>query len=137
ASLSAALGDLRIGSRFVAYEQVARGELEPRTTKVLFLWGALALSPSETSAIRRYLNDGGLVVADSEPGLYDEHCHKRAVGSLHDCLPREGSDFEHVGKGKFILCHGLDSGYVKTRGYGPNSEANAPATDATLRSLSR
>ena len=42
ASLSGALCDLRIGARFIAYEQVARGELEPRTTKVLFLWGALA-----------------------------------------------------------------------------------------------
>ena len=38
ASLSAALGDLRIGWRFIAYEQVARDELDPRTTKALFLW---------------------------------------------------------------------------------------------------
>ena len=100
ASLSAALGDLQIGSRFVAYEQVARGELDPRTTKVLFLWGALALSPGETAAIRRYLNDGGVVIADSEPGLYDEHCHKRAAGSLHDCLPPEGSDLTERRQGK-------------------------------------
>ena len=115
ASLSAALGDLRIGSRFIAYEQVARGELDPRTTKALFLWGGLALSASETAAIRRYLNDGGVVLADSEPGLYDEHCHKRATGSLHDCLPPEGSDVRTVGKGKFILYRGLDSRYADTR----------------------
>ncbi|MGA2253189.1 MAG: carbohydrate binding domain-containing protein, partial [Thermoguttaceae bacterium] len=137
ASLSAALGDLRIGSRFVAYEQVARGELDPQSTKVLFLWGALALSTGETAAIRRYLNDGGVVVADSEPGLYDEHCHKRAVGTLHDCLPPEDSDQTIVGKGRFILYRGLDQGYVRTRGYGINGEAAAPATDETWRSLSK
>ncbi len=137
ASLSAALGDLRIGWRFIAYEQVARGELDPRTTKALFLWGALAFSSSESAAIRRYLDDGGVVVADSEPGLYDEHCHKRATGSLHDCLPPEGGDVRTVGKGRFILYRGLDSRFADTRGYGVNGQANSPATEATLRSLSK
>jgi hypothetical protein len=136
-SLSAALDDLRIGSRFVAYEQVARGELEPQTAKALFLWGALALSASETAAIRRYLDDGGVVIADSEPGLYDEHCHQRAAGSLHDCLPREGSALRNVGKGKFILYRGLGSGYLRARGYGVNGEAEAPVAGEPLRSLSR
>jgi len=137
ASVSAALSDLWIGSRFVAYEQVARGDLEPQSTKVLFLWGALALSLGETAAIHRYLNVGGVVIADSEPGLYDEHCHRRTVGSLHDCLPPGNSGQKSVGKGKFILYRGLDQGYVRTRGYGVSGEAAAPATDETLRSLSR
>ena len=91
ASISTALADLRIGSRFVSYEQVARGELDPQKTKALFLWGAMALSDAEAAAIRRYLDDGGRVIADSEPGLYDEHCHRRAAGPLHDCLPEKGS----------------------------------------------
>ena len=140
ASLSAALGDLQIGSRFVAYGQIARGEIQPQSTKVLFLWGALALSDVETEAIRHYLNDGGVVIADSEPGLYDEHCHKRAAGSLHDCLPREGSNLKNVGKGKFILYRGLGSGYVRDqeRGYGVNGEATtAPLSAETSRSLAK
>ncbi len=100
--------------------------------------GALALSDRETEAIRHYLNDGGVVIADSEPGLYDEHCHKRAAGSLHDCLPHEGSDMKNVGKGKFILYRGLGSGYVHDRGYGVNGEATtAPLTHETSRSLAK
>ena len=94
--------------------------------------GRAGLERSETAAIRRYLNDGGVVIADSEPGLYDEHCHKRAAGSLHDCLPREGSDLQNVGKGKFILYRGLDSGYVRTRGYGADGEADDPGSRRDL-----
>ena len=107
------VGDLQIGSRFVSYEQIARGEIDPQSTKVLSLWGAHALSSGETAAIRRYLNDGGVVIADSEPGLYDEHCHKRAEGSLHDCLPPHGNDISesrNVGKGHFILYQGPATG---------------------------
>ena len=54
ASLSAALDDLRIGSRFIAYEQVARGARSADHEGPLSL-GGLALSASETAAIRRYL----------------------------------------------------------------------------------
>jgi hypothetical protein len=156
ASISTALADLRIGSHFVSYEQVARGELDPRTTKVLFLWGAMALSDAEAAAIRRYLDEGGTVIADSEPGLYDEHGHRRHAGPLHDCLPeKEGtvpifapakmglspSISRKVGKGKFILYGGLGSGYVKARGYGyqgtadPTNGEEAQRAAAKLRAM--
>ena len=72
AGISAALADLRIGAHFVSYEQVTRDELNPRTTPALFLWGALALSDDEAAAIRRYLDAGGAVIADSERRRCDE-----------------------------------------------------------------
>jgi hypothetical protein len=124
ASISTALADLRIGSHFVSYDQVARGELDPKTTKALFLWGAMALSDAEAVAIRRYLDAGGIVIADSEPGLYDEHCHRRTVGPLHDWLPEKGSVVRQIGQGKFILYDDLDSSYVKARGYGYQGTAD-------------
>ncbi len=133
ASISTALTDLRIGSHFIAYEQVARGELGPQSTKTLFLWGALALSDAEAAAIRRYLADGGTVVADSEPGLYDEHCHRRAASALHDCLPPKGSVVRQVGKGKFILYGELGPGYVKARGYGYYGAPEPAAGDDARR----
>jgi hypothetical protein len=133
ASISAALADLRIGSHFVSYEQVARGELDPRTTPCLFLWGALALSDAETAAIRRYLDGGGAVIADSEPGLYDEHCHLRASGALHDCLPPQGAVARQVGMGKFILYRDLGPGYVKARGYTYDGAAEPTSAKEALR----
>ena len=133
ASISAALGDLRIGSHFVSYEQVARGELDPRTTRVFFLWGALALSDAEAAAIRRYLEGGGIVIADGEPGVYDEHCHRRAAGALHDCLPPDGSPARQVGKGRFIVYRDLGTGYVKARGYVNDGMVDPTAGDVAIR----
>lgn len=137
AGISAALADLRIGAHFVSYEQVARGELDQRTTPVLFLWGALALSDGEAAAIRRYLAAGGTVIADGEPGLYDEHCHRRAAGALHDCLPLQGAVVRNVGKGKFILYHELGSGYVKARGYDYEGTTDHPFSEELLRASTR
>jgi hypothetical protein len=117
ASISTALADLRIACHFVSYEQVARGEVDPQKTKSLFLWGAIALSDMEAAAVRRYLEEGGIVIADSEPGLYDEHCHRRAVGPLRDCLPERSGIARQIGKGKFILCDDVGSGYRTVRGY--------------------
>jgi hypothetical protein len=140
-SISTALADLRIGAHFISYEQVARGELDLEKTKALFLWGAMALSDTEAAVIHRYLDEGGIVIADSEPGLYDEHCHRRASSPLHDCLPEKGSIARQVGRGKFILYGGLGSGYVKARGYGyqgtadPTKGEEARGTTSKLRTM--
>jgi hypothetical protein len=141
ATISAALTDLRIGSHFISYEQVARGELDPQTTKALFLWGATALSDTEAAAIRRYLDGGGIVIADSEPGLYDEHCHRRPAGPLHDRLPKKGSLSRQVGKGTFVLYGDLGSSYAKARGFGyegtpgPTFSAAVPQALAKFRAM--
>ncbi len=137
ASISSALADLRIGSHFISYEQVARGELDHQTTKALFLWGAMALSDAEAAAIRRYLDDGGIVIADGEPGLYDEHCHRRAVAPLHDCLPEKGSLVRRIGKGKFIFYGELPSSYVKARGYGYQGTAEPADSEGARRAAAK
>jgi hypothetical protein len=106
ASLSSGLADLRIGSHFISYAQVARGDLDPQRTRALFLWGALSLSDEETAAIRRYLLAGGTVVADCLPGLYDEHCHARAQSPFADCLPPGGE--KGSGQDKLLGDWGLE-----------------------------
>lgn len=122
-SLSGALNDLRIGSHFIAYEQVSRGDLKPEAPKALFLWGALALSEAEAAAIRKYASDGGVVIADQEPGLYDEHCHKLPQGRLHDLFTGTGGPVREVGKGKAMLLSGMDANYMKLVGQGVGGEA--------------
>ena len=77
------------------------------------------------------------MIADSEPGLYDEHCHRLPTGPFHDCLPPQGSSTRQVGKGKLILYRGLGSGYVKARGYGFQGTAEATADDEARRESSK
>ena len=77
----------------------------------------------------------------------DEHCHRRAAGPLHDCLPivtrsvseaavhdpRSRFGFRPVGKGRFILYRELGAGYVKARGYNYDGAADPTSAEEALR----
>ncbi len=54
--------------------------------KMLILPNAACLSDDQVSAIRRFVESGGGLVADFETGLYDERGHKRESNPLADLL---------------------------------------------------
>jgi hypothetical protein len=120
-SLFGALSDAGIKPHFVSYDQVSHGDLKPETTNVLRLWGALALTEAETAAIRQYAKDGGVVLADTEPGLYDEQCHRLPQPRLNDLFGGSGP-VHPVGKGKAIF-FGAPGSSRKLAGYGTGGEA--------------
>ena len=61
---------------FVSYGQVEQGELLRRGYKVLVLPRSTALSPLEAKEIRDFVAQGGTLIADGEPGAFDEHCRR-------------------------------------------------------------
>ncbi|HLG86580.1 MAG TPA: alpha-amylase family protein [Alphaproteobacteria bacterium] len=70
--------------RFISSAGLAQGILERDGYKVLILPRAIALSTAEAARIRLFVKKGGIVIADEEPGLYDEHSRKLAAPALHD-----------------------------------------------------
>jgi len=62
------LSDLGYSYDFLASEQIERGDLQKRGFKVLILPFSLALSPEETKAIREFVENGGVVLADRTDG---------------------------------------------------------------------
>lgn len=74
--------DLGLQYDFVAYGQIEQGELVRRNYRVLILPRSTALSRDEVKAIHEFVERGGLVIADGEPGLFDEHCRRLATPSL-------------------------------------------------------
>lgn len=64
------LEDLLYQHDFVAPEQVVAGALADR--RILFLPCILALSDAEVAALKRFVRQGGRLVADRMPGDYDE-----------------------------------------------------------------
>jgi len=64
----ALMNSLRIRPTFVTAEDLARHEF-----KVLMLPYSKAMSAAETEAIRQFVRDGGLVIADNEPGSFTQH----------------------------------------------------------------
>jgi len=67
--------------KFISYAQLADGILSREKFGLLLLPWCQALSPAETEAIKRFVNDGGTVLADLRPGVCDGH------GKPYDASP--------------------------------------------------
>ena len=65
---------------FVAYDQVEDGIL--KNYKVLIMPYIISMSDKEVAAVRKFIADGGKVIADFAPGVYDELGFKRAEAPL-------------------------------------------------------
>jgi hypothetical protein len=76
------LEDLGLQYKFVAYAQVEAGELLRGGYRALILPRSSSLSEAEASEIREFSARGGLVIADGEPGAFDEHSRRRQMGAL-------------------------------------------------------
>jgi hypothetical protein len=76
--------DLVAGYRHISYEQVARGDLEKFGAKALVLPYSVALSEAECQGIRRWVQAGGLLIADLDSGIMTAHCRLLDRGQLDD-----------------------------------------------------
>ena len=70
------------------------GDLQRRGIKTLILPHAIALSPDDARTVREFAASGGLVIADVQPGLFDEHGRRQPQplldpGVLHIIAPGE------------------------------------------------
>lgn len=64
--------------------------LNMKTVKVLFLCGGTSLSTKEVNAIRSFIQRGGIVIADRNPGMFNEYLREMAAprfGKLFDNIP--------------------------------------------------
>jgi hypothetical protein len=99
-----ALEHMGLQHRFVSSEQVRRGDLRG-DYRVLILPHAIALGASEAAEIRGFVQRGGVVIADSEPGQFDEHGRRLTKPALSDIFAgpaiRSAINFAS-GKGKVI-----------------------------------
>ena len=73
--------------RFVSYGQLEKGELLKGGYRVLVLPRSNSLSDAEAQAIRDFAQ-GGIVIADGEPGIFNEHSRR---------LRNRGSQISSVG----------------------------------------
>jgi hypothetical protein len=90
--------------RFVSSEQVRRGELRG-DYRMLILPHTIALGSNEAAEIRGFVERGGVVIADSEPGQFDEHGRRLTTPALSDLFagPANRSAISFTfGKGKAI-----------------------------------
>ena len=70
------LSEIGIQPRLVSSGMVEAGALRHDGSRVLILPHAIALSQVEADEIRDFANHGGTVLADTEPGLFDQHSRR-------------------------------------------------------------
>ena len=76
------LGELGVPPRWLSSGLVEGGALRDAALRVLMLPHAIALSDAEVDEIRRFAARGGTVLADTEPGIFDQHSRRRSASPL-------------------------------------------------------
>jgi hypothetical protein len=76
------LAAIAVQPRLLSSAMVEAGALNRDGLRVLILPHAIALSDNEIAAIKAFAAQGGTVVADAEPGVFDQHSRRRAVSPL-------------------------------------------------------
>lgn len=70
--------------RYISYEELEQGFLDTWPGKCLFLPASTCLSKREVEALRRFVERGGTLVADCDPGTRDGHGGAAGRGQLAD-----------------------------------------------------
>ena len=86
--------------------QVEQGELLKGGYKLLVLPQSSSLSTAEVSAVREFISQGGIVIADGEPGAFDEHSRRLPQSPLADLFGgshEQAITVHDFGKGKAIF----------------------------------
>lgn len=78
------LHDEGLQFRYVTDRMLRLGEFDASRFKVLILPLAFAMGEREAEVIRDFARNGGIVIADLRPALYDGHCKPLGQGLLND-----------------------------------------------------
>ncbi|MFB3922033.1 MAG: beta-galactosidase [Terriglobia bacterium] len=110
--------DLGWQYNFVDVRQIEKNELLSGGYQVLFLPHSSALSRAEGRAMREFVEQGGVLIADGNPGAFDEHGRKLAQPLLEDLFGgphTEQVTTKSVGRGKAIYLNADIQNYYRAR----------------------
>ena len=110
------LEDQGLQYKFVAYDDLGRGELLKNGYHLLILPQSSSLSQAEADAIREFVAEGA--IADGEPGTFNEHSRRLSVATLSDLfggLHDKPFSIRQFGAGKAIFLHTDTLDYLQNR----------------------
>ena len=110
----ALLNSIRLRPTMIAPEDLRDGGLAKRGFRALVLPYNKGMSQSEADAIRQFVADGGLVIADNTPASYSQHGRKLDQGRLADLFPvTHGKHSQRIGKGYAVYLPNVINGYTR------------------------
>ncbi len=93
AAFHTALRDQGLNFRYFTDRQMRLGEVDLGEFKAIILPMAQAMSAQEAEMLREYVSDGGVLIADIRPAIYDGHLKALAAGQLDDVFGIERTGF--------------------------------------------
>ncbi|MCS7253652.1 MAG: beta-galactosidase [Armatimonadota bacterium] len=78
------LNDLGVQHFYLPRSEIERGRLKTGDIKVLILPYSQAISRKEAEEFRKFVEKGGLLIADLRPGVMDENCKPLGKGLLDE-----------------------------------------------------
>ncbi len=122
--------------RYVTDRMLRLGEFDASKFKVLLLARAEAIGDKEAAVIRAFVQNGGTVIADVRPGVYDARCKLRDKGVLDDLfgVKRAGrasakvatAEIQHAGGGSHIKKARVDPTVALAGGKAMGQAAGTP-----------
>ena len=107
------LNSIRIRPTIIAPEDLLEGGLARQGFRALVLPYNKGMSLSEADAIREFVNEGGLVIADNDPATYTEHGRKLKKGRLTDLFPvTDRVHLKRTGRGQAAYLPNIINGYT-------------------------
>jgi len=101
--------------QYLSYDQVSQGELNKGEFKVFIMPHSRSVTDAECKAIREFVRNGGVLIADILPAVLNGHGTAQAKSLLADLfLADEPHIVNSIGKGKTALISNLlsDCGYA-------------------------
>ena len=105
-----AIRALGLQFEYVTDRMMRLGEFRPDQYKVLILSQCEAIGAQEAEMIREFAANGGTVIADIRPGLFNEHCKPLARAALDDLF-----GVRHTGNVPAVKETGLIHGEINGR----------------------
>jgi len=112
ADFNHAVEDSGLQYEYVSYEEIAQDKLRKGRFRVLIMPHSRAVSAAEAQAIRQFVQEGGLLIADLLPGILNGHGTKPEQSMLAGLFPSTDHGVVNtIGKGKTVLLGKSLAGY--------------------------
>ena len=127
---SSLLTHLGYAPRWISSDQLEAGVLRTAGVRALLLPYAIAMSPAEAAAVRAFTGQGGVVMADVEPGTFDGHGRRLDIPQLRDL--RNSGEIAHLPQTPAAMAK-LLSGAGLSPAFQLAHDDGSPVTDVEVR----
>jgi len=86
----------------ISYAQLENGQI-PASTRILFLADCISMSESEIESVKKFVSSGGIVIADAQTAIYDQHGVKYSPSPIDGIFGIDRSNIRYEPEKKTVI----------------------------------